>query len=96
MIPDKIKIGNILYTVSMEHDEYLTGGNLLGEICYPDQTIFIKSTLPEDRMESVFFHEVSHGMLYEMSHKDFDDEEIVDRFGAMLHQVVKENTFTFN
>ena len=35
-----------------------------------------KSTLPEDRMESVFFHEVSHGMLYEMGHKDFDDEKL--------------------
>jgi hypothetical protein len=96
MIPNKIKIGGITYNVSTNKDDYLNGADLLGEISYTDQTLFVRSGLGKERQYNTFIHEVVHGILYEMGHKDYNDESLVKPLANILYQVIKDNKLVFN
>lgn len=96
MIPSKVKIGSITYDVSTNKDDYLKGAELLGEIAYTDQTVFVRSDIPKERQDNVFIHEIVHGMLYEMGHKDFDNEDLIKPLSNILYQVLKDNKLSFD
>jgi len=94
MLPEKVNIFGIEYTIRQDKDEYLGANSLLGEILYSEQEIYIKSTLSADRKIKVLVHEVSHGILFEVGAiKGAGDESIIHLLGICLHQFIKNNDF---
>jgi hypothetical protein len=52
--------------------------------------IKLLSTLPQDRMEQRYYHELVHCILDHLQYAELSsDEEFVDIFGKALHQIIK-------
>lgn len=94
MLPEKVNIFGMEYTIRQDKDEYLEANNLLGEILYNEQEIYIKSTISFDRKVKVLVHEISHGILNEVGAlKTRSDESIIDFISICLHHFLKNNDF---
>jgi hypothetical protein len=46
-------------------------------------------TVPLDKQEETFFHELSHAILMQMGHKDARNEHFVQCLGTFLYQFLK-------
>lgn len=92
---NKIKIGAINYKVDYSRDDYCIGADLLGEIDYVNQTITIRSDIPEERKENVLIHEIVHGILFQCGSKDYNNEDVINPLANTLYQVLKENNLVF-
>ena len=59
-------------------------------LCEPDiSTIYLASSSPKDRLESVFYHELVHAILATMGQNElYADERFVEVFSGLLHQAV--------
>ena len=44
---------------------------------------------PGTMSEQTFFHELMHAVFYALNHPLYDDEELVDQIGGLLHQAFK-------
>ena len=92
MLPEKVNIFGIEYTIRQDKDEYLNANSLLGEILYSEQEIYIKGDLSDDRKIKLFVHEVSHGILFEVGAiKGAGDESVVHLLGICLHHFLTKN-----
>lgn len=59
-------------------------------MCHFDQAkIEILSSLSDQRKEQTFIHELTHAIFYEAGY-DEQDEDMINRVGIVLHQVVKD------
>lgn len=95
-ILDKVKIGGLVYTVSKVEDlgHVLRSPGLVGGVDYHQLTIKLESEVNKDFQEQTFVHEVLHGIFVESGYEDHE-EDMVNRIGKVLYQVLKENDFTF-
>lgn len=93
MIPDKIKIGAVTYPVLQNCDDELLKKDYLGECGYRDCTIKILSTLPQQRKEQAFIHEVVHLLLFEagFTWNVYDNERMVRQIANILYQILRDN-----
>ncbi|WP_416144919.1 ImmA/IrrE family metallo-endopeptidase [Planococcus koreensis] len=89
MIPTIVKVAGIEYKIN-EVENMENEFNCLGQILYTKGIIKIDSELTQDRKEQVFVHELLHACFYEAGIEE-QDEDIVNRVGIVLHQVLKEN-----
>lgn len=93
MIPNKVDVAGIDYTVrevvglADDHD-------LGGQIVYHKSDIKIESAMSETKKEQVFVHELTHAIFYEAGY-DEQDEDMVNRLGIVLYQVLKNNNLYF-
>ncbi len=96
-IPKSVKIGGMVYRVE-DNNGLATNEGLIGRILYHSGLIELDSTVSKERKEQVFVHELLHGVFYEAGYEGQDEqmEEMVDRLGKVLHQVLKDNTLSFN
>lgn len=94
-IPNKVKIGGIVYDI--EQTEHRSEGEniLLGEISYSTGKIYLNETIRHDILAQTFFHEVVHGCLYAMGSKLNDNEKFVEGISQQLYQVMVDNGWTF-
>jgi len=98
MIPEKIKIGGIEYTVKMVDEVDENDNNIDGKICFHHQEIRIKKGMGKDYTVKVLIHEIIHGILNHcvINKWEGDEEEcFVEKFAHALHQVLKDNRFDF-
>jgi hypothetical protein len=89
MLPNKIKIGGLDYEVinTDKFDEYI-----YGSICYDTLKIKIDNRLCAERQMSTLIHEIVHGIFAEIGErKMYCYERLVDSFGNILYQVLKDN-----
>jgi len=92
-IPERVKIGGIIYTVRLMDNVSEEDRQVDGYILYDKQEIRIKKGMPEDYTGKVFLHEVLHGVLNFCALEQ--DEAIVERLANCLHQVLKDNKLHF-
>jgi len=90
MIPSRVRVAGIEYEV-IEVENMEEQFNHLGQILYTRGIIQIDRSLPPDRKEQVFIHELLHGCFYEAGY-DEQDEDMINRVSIVLYQVLKENT----
>lgn len=98
MIPSKVKIGGIEYSVEEKEVVIINGNsNYSGKIDYHQATIEILKDYPEQRKEETLIHEILHGVFYESGCEleDEKEEEIVSKASRVLYQVLKDNIFQF-
>lgn len=97
MIPDKVKIGGIDYTVRRDCDRELSCASLDGEIRYAMQEIALKSNYEKQYTEQVFMHEIVHGIFSAIGRNELrKDETLIESFSQVLYQVLKDNKLSFN
>lgn len=95
MIPNKINISGIEYTVEEVDNVIIDGSNqFLGACYYTSAEIQVRSDLPQTKKEQTFVHEMLHAIFNEAGYSE-QDEDMVNRVGIVLYQVLKNNTFNF-
>lgn len=92
-IPDKIKIGKHYYSIRKVRIVDWKNCAVVGFINYRDKKIKLKKFDDDHRMyESIFFHEMGHGILKELEYnhpktvKFRQDEDFVQELGLMLRK----------
>lgn len=95
MIPNKIKVAGIDYHVE-EVPVVVIGESTsyAGSCDYENTKIQLLESLPKTRKEQVLVHEILHACFHEAGIHD-QDEDLVNRVGAVLYQVLKDNNLTF-
>lgn len=93
---DKVKVGGLEYQINIkEHLEAHDGDrNLWGCCNYEQSEIDILKSLSSQRANQVLTHELTHAILFEAGYTDHD-EEMANRIGLVLHQVLKDNDFSW-
>lgn len=92
-LPTKLKVAGIDYTtelVSGLSSRY----QLYGQVHYGTSTIEVDTELSHDKKAQVYIHELIHAMMFEAGY-DEQEEEFVRRFTTVLHQVLRDNDFSF-
>jgi hypothetical protein len=87
------RVGEIDYSVEVVPQLY-ERHQLYGQVTYKDAHIQIDDSLAKDRANETLIHELLHAMLFEAGYYD-QDEELVKRLAAVLHQVLRDNDFSF-
>jgi hypothetical protein len=93
MIPAEVNIAGLNYKVK-EVDGLAEQHGLCGQIVYARCLISLDSSLPADKKEQVFVHELVHG-IFEQAGYGEQDEDMVNRLGIVLYQVLKDNNLKF-
>ncbi|WP_179107285.1 ImmA/IrrE family metallo-endopeptidase [Sediminibacillus massiliensis] len=91
MIPKQVKVAGLNYVV--EEKPYVginNNKNFLGACDYDQTTIEILENISDERKEEVFVHELTHA-IFEAAGYDEQDEEMINRLGKVLNQVLKDN-----
>ena len=89
MLPKSVRVAGIDYKVQ-EVVEFIGEPEMLGCVIYPFAQIRVKESLPADKKWQVFIHELLHAIFMEAGFEEHD-EEMVNRLGIVLHQVLKDN-----
>ncbi|MGN7402752.1 ImmA/IrrE family metallo-endopeptidase [Cytobacillus praedii] len=93
MIPNKVKVAGVKYVIK-EIENMEIEFNQLGQILYTKGIIKIDDGMSLERKEQVFVHELLHGIFYEAGFEE-QDEDMINRVGIVLYQVLKDNRFSF-
>ncbi|MGY6765698.1 hypothetical protein ACW73O_11745 [Faecalibacterium prausnitzii] len=94
MLPKKVNVAGVNYRV-IEVPEIDDNPDVMGTCLYQKSTIKIKSTLSDDKKEQTFVHELLHACFNEAGFNE-QDEDMINRVGVMLYQVLKDNYLDFN
>jgi hypothetical protein len=68
--------------------------NQWGHCRFGDNTIQIAEGLCESRRKDTLIHELTHAILFEAGY-EAHEEELVNRVGKVLYQVLRDNDFDF-
>lgn len=92
-IPSRLNVAGITYDVKEEPFIEVDGNrNYQGACEYGKTEITILKDISSERKEDVFVHELTHAIFYEAGFED-QDEDMINRVGKVLHQVIKDNDF---
>lgn len=93
MLPNKIDVAGINYEIK-EVDGLSEEHGLGGQILYEKGIIKIDSDMCQDKKEQIFVHEMLHAVFNESGY-DKQDEDMINRLGVVLYQVLKNNNLYF-
>lgn len=89
MLPTKLKVGGVTYTVEKQENLIHTD-DAWGRIDYFNSSIRYDESLSDNRKEQVIIHELLHAIFLEAGYKE-QDEDMINRVSIVLHQVLKDN-----
>lgn len=100
-----IMVAGVRYAVSMEdaasmqvrieaEGEEEPHTTLLGECNYFENRISINTMIEQQRQRVTLIHEMTHAIFYEAGFEE-QDEDMIDRVGKVLYQVLCDNDFNF-
>jgi hypothetical protein len=96
-IPNNIKIGTCWYEIKQPAKMQRTATR--GCIAYGDEIEVAKQCnvtgkrYTDKQRAETFWHEVTHGILYDMGHPMYDDEAFVDAFSKRLNNAIHSAEF---
>lgn len=93
-IPDTVKIGAKVYKVQQNVSRLFLGNGVSGEIDYSEQEIRLRSDGCSVHRESVFLHEIIHGIVDNAGYTDHD-EGMISRIALGLHAFIVDNPGVF-
>lgn len=89
-LPEEIKVGGIKYKIELVKVIDVGGERNFQGMCHFDEArIEILESLSDQRIEQTLIHELTHAIFYEAGY-DEQDEDMINRIGIVLHQVVKD------
>jgi hypothetical protein len=90
MIPSKVKIGGLVYDVSLESKLFNADNTrLYGQIDYNLLTIKLEKDYAPQKQEATLWHEIIHGIAVEYGVEL--EEEDIGRIAGGVYQVIKDN-----
>lgn len=92
-LPKSLNIAGINYTVE-ETPTLIHSDELWGRVDYYRSHIQVEQSLSDDRKQQILTHEMTHAIFLEAGYKE-QDEDMINRVGIVLHQVLKNNDFSF-
>ncbi|QBX27358.1 hypothetical protein [Streptococcus parauberis] len=87
-----VKIGGLTYEIVKVNDLAIKE-DVIGRIKYYEAKIELEKWLSKQVEEQTLVHEILHGCFKEAGYDD--QEEVIDRVGKVLYQVLKDNDFSF-
>ena len=93
---DSIKIGGIDYAIVFKELDSIDGVQL-GWCDYAKATLEINNhNINDQKQEQTIIHEMTHAIIHEAG-LDFgdDDERVTNHLALILHQVLKDNDFSW-
>jgi len=93
MLPNKIKVARIDYQIQ-EVEEIDDDPSVMGACVYQKSTIKIKIGMSENKKEQTLVHEMLHACFNEAGFHE-QDEDVINRVGIVLYQVLKDNKLSF-
>jgi hypothetical protein len=93
----KVKVGSIDYDLKMKSTQEITdfcraeNVEVSGLCSEEDEVIFVSHDSPSNSRDRVFFHELTHAMLFEVNQELSCDENFVDAFSKQLYAFHKNN-----
>ena len=96
-LPNEIKVGGIFYQVKQcDLSAYDSDGNYrMGNQHETKALIEIRDEMPKQKQDQTLIHEMTHAMFSEMGIVIENDEDLVNRVGLILYQVLKDNDFSW-
>lgn len=93
----EVKVGGVTYTIEERPFVDIGGGrDYQGCVRYPHSRIEVLADLSIERKNDVLIHEITHAIFYEAGYEgDQVTEDMVNRVGKVLHQVLQDNDFSF-
>lgn len=101
-IPKEIKIGEITFKIEQPKGLTVHGKGCKGAYIKDDALIYVaKGTdnpenwqkFTEKERSETFWHEITHGILHDMKHKQRDDEKFVIGFSQRLNDAIRSAKF---
>lgn len=90
-IPETVKVGSVNYEVAIVPYVEIDGDRNYQGVCdFKNTQINILSDISNERKEQTFIHELTHAVFYEAGFEE-QDEDMINRLGKVLHQVLKDN-----
>ena len=93
MLPNKVRVAGIDYQVK-EVEGLVSDHNLGGQVTFANGVIKIDADLCKDKKEQFLVHELLHAIFVESGY-DEHEEDMVNRLGITLYQVLKDNKLYF-
>ncbi|MEC1714749.1 hypothetical protein [Schinkia azotoformans] len=94
MIPRKVNVAGIYYQV-LSVPEIDDDPNTMGTCLYHKSIIKLKEGLSNEKKEQTFVHELLHACFNEAGFSE-QDEDVINRVGIVLYQVLKDNKIDFS
>jgi len=91
-LPKSFRVGSVEYSVSLTSK--IATECLWGKISFGNALIEIAEGLSEERLKNVLIHELTHAIFHEAGFIEHD-EDMVNRVGNVLAQVLRDNDFGF-
>lgn len=93
----QVKVGGVTYTIEERPFVDIGGGrDYQGCFRFTHSRIELLADLSHDRKHDVLCHELTHAIFYEAGYgSDAQDEDMINRIGKVLHQVLQDNDFSF-
>jgi hypothetical protein len=91
-IPSSFTLGGHTFTVEMisgSRLKKLAGQEALGLTIFQELKVYVHNptrSVSRSVVEQTFWHEYGHCILWVMGHQDYDNEDVVDRFGHLMKQ----------
>ena len=95
-IPKSVKILGLDYEIKEVDCVDAKDEDVIGQINHSTLVISLKSNLPNTQKENTLIHEITHGILENIGESDLNNnEDFVNRFSSVLHQVITVNKSLF-
>lgn len=98
-IPDRVKVGAIMYDVKIvEHPVTVSGHECYGKITYDQNLIEVRAVpfMSEQRQVHTFFHELIHAFTHERGIDWGEKDELyTEELAKALHAFCVDNNFGF-
>lgn len=92
-IPKQFKLGSKTYSVELVHNTRPKGtmGTIYYDLCRVEiatNSGLTDRSFKQEEMADTFWHEVTHAILRDMKHKQWNDEKFVTAFSNRLTQII--------
>jgi hypothetical protein len=95
-IPDKVKIGGVIFEVKRDVDRLAMGPDCDANILYNKTLIEIGSDQNEQIKQRNFIHEILHAIFWNLGEtKHKNNENLVEKLAGALHQLIVDNLEMF-
>ena len=95
-IPDKVKIGGVVFEVKRDVERIKLGPNYSANILYGDAVIEVGCGQNEQVNQRDFLHEIVHGIFWNLGDRERErDETLVDKIAGALYQLIVDNPEMF-
>ena len=89
-IPKKIKVGNITYEITRREDDNLLGFH---DISKNKQRLNVIPNMNADKERNIFFHELTHAILFQAGGlMEYDNEYLVQSIANILDELFELKT----